>query len=90
MIVMAGTAFELQNYEHTINIFDVDWLKGMSVGVVGLRNMEVGKLMPELDKMFGEKADTPLAGMFRFIPMEATNSVVVITPQPDYLRRAQE
>jgi general secretion pathway protein D len=90
MIVMAGTAFELQSYEHTINVFDVDWLKGMSVGVIGLRNMEVTKLMPELDKMFGDKADTPLAGMFRFIPMEATNSVVVITPQPDYLKRAQE
>jgi len=90
MIVMAGTAFELQNYERTIDLFDVDWLKGMSVGVIGLRNMEVGKLMPELDKLFGDKADTPLAGMFRFIPMEATNSVVVITPQPDYLKRAQE
>ena len=90
MIVMAGTAFELQSYEHTINVFDVDWLKGMSVGVIGLRNMEVTKLMPELDKMFGDKADTPIAGMFRFIPMEATNSIVVITPQPDYLKRAQE
>jgi len=90
MIVMAGTAFELQAYEHTINVFDVDWLKGMSVGVIGLRNMEVTKLMPELDKMFGDKADTPIAGMFRFIPMEATNSIVVITPQPDYLKRAQE
>jgi len=90
MIVLAGTAFELQSYEHTINIFDVDWLKGMSVGVIGLRNMEVSKLMPELDKLFGEKSDTPLAGMFRFIPMEATNSVVVITPQADYLKRAQE
>ncbi len=90
MIVMAGTAYELQSYERTINVFDVDWLKGMSVGVVGLRNMEVSKLMPELDKMFGDKAETPIAGMFRFIPMEATNSIVVITPQPDYLKRAQE
>ncbi|MBS0581974.1 MAG: type II secretion system secretin GspD [Proteobacteria bacterium] len=90
MIVLAGTAFELQSYEHTINVFDVDWLKGMSVGVIGLRNMDVGKIMPELDKMFGDKAETPVAGMFRFIPMEATNSIVVITPQPDYLKRAQE
>ncbi|MFT3790120.1 MAG: type II secretion system secretin GspD [Rudaea sp.] len=90
MIVMAGTPFELQNYERTINIFDVDWLRGMSVGVIGLRNMEVAKLMPELDKMFGDKAETPVAGMFRFISMEATNSIVVITPQPDYLKRAQE
>lgn len=90
MIVMAGTAFELQNYERTIKIFDVDWLKGMSVGVFGLRNVDVAKIMPELDKIFGEKAETPLGGMFRFIPMETTNSLIVITPQPDYLKRVQE
>ncbi len=90
MIVMAGTQFELQNYERTIDVFDVDWLKGMSVGVFGLRNVEVAKIMPELDKIFGDKAETPVAGMFRFIPMEATNSIIVITPQSDYLKRVQE
>ena len=90
MIVLAGTAAELQNYEHTIDVFDVDWLKGMSVGVFGLRNVDVAKVIPELDKIFGDKADSPLAGMFRFIPMETTNSVIVITPQPEYLKRAQE
>ncbi len=90
MIVLAGSAFELQNYERTINIFDVDWLKGMSVGVFGLRNADVTKIMPELDKLFGEKAETPLGGMFRFIPLETTNSVIVITPQPEYLKRIQE
>ncbi len=90
MIVMAGSAYELQNYERTINVFDVDWLKGMSVGVYGLRNVDVAKIMPELDKIFGEKSDTPLGGMFRFVPMETTNSIVVITPQPDYLKRVQE
>ena len=83
MIIMAGTAYELQNYEHTINIFDVDWLKGMSVGVFGLRNVDVTKIMPELDKLFGATAESPLAGMFRFIPMETTNSVIVITQQPE-------
>jgi general secretion pathway protein D len=90
MIVLAGTQFELQNYERTIDVFDVDWLKGMSVGVFGLRNVEVAKIMPELDKIFGDKAETPVAGMFRFIPMEATNSIIVITPQSDYLKRVQE
>jgi len=90
MLVMAGSAYELQNYERTINVFDVDWLKGMSVGVYGLRNVDVAKIMPELDKIFGEKSDTPLGGMFRFVPMETTNSLVVITPQPDYLKRVQE
>jgi len=88
-IVMAGTASELANYQHSIEVFDVDWLKGMSVGVYGLRNMDVAKVMPDLEKIFGPTGESPLAGMFRFIPMETTNSVVVITPQQDYLKQAE-
>jgi len=88
-IVMAGTAAELANYQRTIDIFDVDWLKGMSVGVYGLRNLDVTKVMPDLDKIFGASGESPLAGMFRFIPMETTNSVVVITPQQEYLKQAE-
>jgi len=90
MIVMAGTASELENYQRTIDVFDVDWLKGMSVGVYSLRNMDVAKVMPELEKIFGPTADSPLAGMFRFVPMETTNSVVVITPQRSYLEQAEQ
>jgi general secretion pathway protein D len=89
LLVMAGTASELANYQRTIQIFDVDWLKGMSVGVYGLRNMDVSKIMPELDKIFGASGESPLAGMFRFIPMETTNSVIVITPQKEYLEKAE-
>jgi general secretion pathway protein D len=90
MIVMAGTASELENYQRTIEVFDVDWLKGMSVGVYGLRNMDITKMMPELDKVFGAAGESPLAGMFRFVPMETTNSVVVITPQRSYLEQAEQ
>ena len=90
MIVMAGTAAELENYARTIDVFDVDWLKGMSVGVYPLRNMDVTKVMPELEKIFGTTGDSPLAGMFRFVPMETTNSVIVITSQRDYLATAEQ
>ena len=88
-IVMAGTASELANYQHSIEVFDVDWLKGMSVGVYGLRNLDVAKVMPDLEKIFGPTGESPLAGMFRFIPMDTTNSVVVITPQQEYLKQAE-
>ena len=90
MIVMAGTAAELENYQRTIDIFDVDWLKGMSVGVYSLRNTDVAKILPELDKIFGATGDSPLAGMFRFIPMETTNSIIVITSQRSYLDQAEQ
>ena len=90
LLVMAGTSAELQNYQQTIETFDVDWLKGMSVGVFTLQHVDVGKLLPDLLKIFGTEGESPLAGMFRFMPIEQTNSLVVITPQPAYLKSAEE
>src|SRR5690606_2926602 len=37
MMFLAGTPEELRNYRKTIEIFDVDWLAGMSVGIYPLR-----------------------------------------------------
>jgi general secretion pathway protein D len=50
----------------------------------------VTKLMPDLDLLFGSKGESPLAGMFRFMPIEQTNQMIVITPQQEYLRQAEE
>ncbi len=85
LIVIAGSRAELQNYLRTIQIFDVDWLAGMSVGVFPLQSAEATKVVGELEKVFGEGGKTPLAGMFRFMPLEGQNSVMVITPQAKYL-----
>jgi general secretion pathway protein D len=90
LIVLAGTRAELQNYLRTVEIFDVDWLAGMSVGVFPLQSAEASKVVNELDKVFGEGSKTPLAGMFRFMPLEGQNAVMVITPQASYLARIEE
>jgi general secretion pathway protein D len=89
MIVLAGTRAELSNYLRTVEIFDVDWLAGMSVGVFPLQSAEATKVVGELDKMFGEGSKTPLAGMFRFMPLEGQNAVMVITTQASYLSRIE-
>ncbi|KFN43183.1 hypothetical protein N789_11515 [Arenimonas oryziterrae DSM 21050 = YC6267] len=89
LIVLAGTRAELQNYLRTIEIFDVDWLAGMSVGVFPLQSAEASKVVGELEKIFGEGGKTPIAGMFRFMPLEGQNAVMVITPQASYLREVQ-
>ncbi|MBA2079976.1 type II secretion system secretin GspD [Rhodanobacter sp. PCA2] len=85
VIVMSGTPEELANYQRTVRTFDVDWLRGMSVGVFNLQHADVEQLMPKLDEMFGSKGDTPLAGMVRFIPIKRTNALVVISTQPNYV-----
>ncbi|WP_291192123.1 type II secretion system secretin GspD [Dokdonella sp.] len=90
LLVLAGTPSELDNYQRTIDTFDVDWMKGMSIGVFTLQHVEVGKMIPDLQKLFGTEGESPLAGMFRFMPIESTNSIVAITPQPEYLKQAEE
>ena len=90
MLVLAGSRAELDNYLHTVAVFDVDWLDGMSVGVFNLTQTEATKTVTELEKIFGEGSNTPMAGMFRFMPLEGINSILVITPQPKYLARIGE
>jgi general secretion pathway protein D len=90
MLVLAGTRAELENYQQTISTFDVDWLEGMSVGVFPLLQAEAAKTVTELEKIFGDGSNTPLAGMFRFMPLDGINAVMVITPQPKYLAKVEE
>jgi general secretion pathway protein D len=90
MIFLAGTPEELRNYLQTVEIFDVDWLEGMSVGIFPLRTVDVQSITMELDSIFGAGGESPMAGMFRFVPLERLGSVLVITFQEEYLHRAEE
>lgn len=90
MIFIAGTREELANYMRTIEIFDVDWLAGMSVGIYPLETVDVESITMELTAIFGMEAESPLAGLFRFVPMPRLGSVMVITPKEEYLYKAQE
>jgi general secretion pathway protein D len=90
LIVLSGSRAELENYLRTVRIFDVDWLKGMSVGVFPIQSAESEKIVTSLERLFGPESGSPLAGMFRFLPVEGSNSIIVITPQREYLQSARE
>lgn len=90
VISIGGSRAELENYLRTIEIFDVDWLSGMSVGVFPLQSGKATKVVADLEKVFGETSKSPVAGMFRFMPLEGANAVLVITSQPDYLDDIQQ
>ncbi|HVJ36757.1 MAG TPA: type II secretion system secretin GspD [Stenotrophomonas sp.] len=90
VITLGGTRAELENYLRTIEIFDVDWLSGMSVGVFPIQTGKAAQVSADLEKVFGEKSNTPSAGMFRFMPLENANAVLVITPQARYLDQIQQ
>ncbi len=90
IITLGGSRSELENYLRTVQIFDVDWLAGMSVGVFPLETGQATKVVSDLEKVFGEASKTPSAGMFRFMPLEGANAVMVITPQAAYLDQIRD
>jgi len=88
LITLAGSQAELINLRETIKVFDVDQLQGMSVGLFRLQSVDPELLMGELEVIFGDSAEGPLAGVVRFLPIERLNALLVITPQKKYLTDA--
>jgi general secretion pathway protein D len=89
LLIVAGTQNEMQHMLDTVEMFDVDWLSGMSVGLFTLQNADVKAVDAEFNKIFGDKSLNPLAGVVRIIPLERLNGFVIISPQPHYLEQAK-
>jgi general secretion pathway protein D len=89
LIVLAGNQREMRHLLDTIELFDVDWLAGYSVGIFPIKSAEVKTLMADLDKIFGPTAQGPLAGVVRIVPIERMNALLMITTQPRYLETAR-
>ena len=89
LLIISGTELELKHMLETIDMFDVNWLAGMSFGLFTLQSAEVKTVVAELDKVLGTPDKSPLAGILRIIPIERMNALLVVTPQPQYLEEAK-
>jgi len=89
LIIVAGGQRELQHVVDAVELFDVDWLAGYSVGLFPVKTADVKALTQDLDKVFGPQAQSPLAGIVRVIPIERVNALLVVTTQPKYLEMAR-
>ncbi|HPE61886.1 MAG TPA: type II secretion system secretin GspD [Thiolinea sp.] len=86
LLVLAGTSSELASLMATIRMFDVDVLQGMSVGMYKIKNVEAQVVAKNLDTLFGESGNSPMAGMVKIVPIEHMNSIMIISASPEYLR----
>ena len=89
ILLLAGPHGELANIRQTIGIFDVDQLQGKSVGFFRLENVDAVTILSELEIIFGDKSEGPLAGLVDFIEVERLNAILVITAQQQYLHQAE-
>lgn len=93
MIIIAGTPDELKQLQDTIDIFDVDWLRGMSVGLYPLDYVDPETLKTELDEILGGVEGTSsnelLGGLVRTVALERLNSILLISSTQTALREAE-
>ncbi len=88
VLILSGSEPELQGLMELVEVFDVDWLQGMSLGIFKLQNAEAKMLAGELEKVFLDK-DSPLTGLLRLVPVERLNALLVIPQRPDHLDQAR-
>ncbi|MGZ5649471.1 MAG: type II secretion system secretin GspD [Usitatibacter sp.] len=89
LIIVAGNQRELRHIVDTVELFDVDWLSGYSIGLFPVKSADVKTLVGDLDRVFGAAAQSPLAGLVRVVPIERLNALLVVTTQPRYLEMAK-
>jgi len=89
LLIMSGTQDELESMLRTVKVFDINQLKGMSVGLFKLASVDAGSIVDELEDIFGGDSNSVAGGMLKFTQIERLNSVLVLTPQSEYLQEVQ-
>lgn len=90
MLLVAGTADDIEGVIDTISLFDVDFMRGMGVGLFPLKNVDAATVAEELMKLFGaDSKEGGLGTMLRLLPIERLNAILAASPQPRYLQEVE-
>lgn len=89
IIVVSGTARELDDILNQIAVFDVDWLKGMSFAMFPIKTSDPEAIVKDLETVFGIDKKGPLYGVVRFIPNRRLGMVLAISSNKAQLDTAR-
>lgn len=93
LVIASGTAEEIATVQETIDLFDVDWLRGMSVGLYPLDFVDPKTMKSELDAivsaMDAEQGNGMLGGLVRSVPIDRLNSLLLVSATPAALREVE-
>jgi general secretion pathway protein D len=89
LLVVAGSGPEMGNIVDTVRTFDVDWMSGLSVGFFTLEYAKANDVATQLEKLLSDEAGSSFKGLFRFVPVESANSLLVVSPQERYLQQVR-
>ncbi len=96
LLLVSGSQSQLKNMLDTIEIFDVNQLKGMSTAIFRLNQADSITVSNELGTIFNFSSpsdsdqEQPVHSIIKFFPIERINAILVITPQSRYLSTVEQ
>lgn len=88
LIFLSGTAQELATGLDAIELFDVNWLKGMSFAMFQPEFASAEDLTEELLLIF-DNAKNPMAGLVEFVPIPRMNGILVMAAEPELIEQSK-
>lgn len=88
LILVQGDGPERKAAVQTILTFDVDWMRGQSVGIYPLENAAPDEMIKDLDKIMEDGEGGLNQTLVTLQPVPRLNAVLVVTRKPALLREA--
>lgn len=89
ILLVSGSATELNRIMDVVETFDVDVLKGRSFALFTPAHVDAGKVIEELEQIFNQQQAADKSEQqpyFRFIEIERLNAILAITHNAKYLQ----
>jgi len=90
ILIVIGSGSERQAAIDTVRSFDVDWLRGQSVGMYPVHNSEPEPVVAELEKIMDSGEAGLGHGLVKFQPVPQQNAILVVATRADLLRSAAQ
>jgi general secretion pathway protein D len=88
MLIVTGNGLERRAAVETVLSFDVDWMRGQSVGIFPVQNTTPEPLLAELEKILDTGEGGLSQSLVKFLPIARLNAILVVARKPELLRSA--
>jgi general secretion pathway protein D len=89
LLLIQGTGAERKVAVDTVLGFDVDWMRGQSVGVFPIRNTAPEPIVGELEKILDTGEGGLSQNTVKLQPINRMNAILVVTRKPGMLRTVE-
>lgn len=90
LLILASAGSDMSRLLETIDVFDVDQMKGMSVALFTPDFVDAKTLSEDLQNLLTDPEFGLMRGLVRFIVVERINGLMAVTARAEHLARVRE